>query len=472
MPNAFSLEAWQVAAEDVLSPLLIERYTDEGSPYFFKAYYEIGLSVLDMPEGKWRTLYQVVCDLHRDKKPVNWNNVAAANLGIPSDWFHTTATLFDDVRERDFESNMRICMDYGRRWRTVKVLELTAHNIKVGKDLDAEIRNVVDVVSSTNDGGIRGETADESGNDFEQWMQEPPAAVVETGIKWLDAEIGGLSRGMFYALAGAYKSRKSTIGYNIILKAARAGESCAILSLENKRRKIVAIFVAMIAIEYLLEKHGNYGVDNQIYWLGGAQLYIAKAAYRSWRREKVEAIDYAIAEWRKLDERIRIYDMTPAGGELSSLESVRRVIARDKHLYGGWLYMIDHIGLIEPGIDTDYEQLRIVSNALRGMTRSDDEHPISIMALAQLNEEAIKRGSGYSAGVKGGGALSADIDVLMMTRPVEEGNGKFHNDRSEVSVRFNRDGGSTEWNTVIYHPASGLIMPSGTFSLAKMEIVA
>jgi hypothetical protein len=471
--SGYSMEAWTAAAEDILSALVMERYVDERDAYFRQTYYEHGLTPDDMPPGQCSTLYAVIIDLYRERREVNAPAVMTRMSNLNQAWYYSLSVLFDDMRRMDYASLIRLCKEYGAKARAITVLERGAVAIKQGAAVGDAMRSVVSNIS-TESAATAGETADAVAGDITDWLEGTPEKLLSTGIDWLDAETGGIEKGAFYGLAGAYKSRKSTLGYNILLNAARAGESVAILSLENSRLKMGAIMTVMLAVDHLFYTRRDYTPNNPLYWMSAKQLLNARASYRTWRKEKVEAIEVGLSKWRALQDRIRLYDMTREGGlHGGSISTVVQCIKRDQHLYGGWLYMVDHMLLIERALQNQpYLQQTVVSGALRELVRQSGDQPLSVLLLAQMNETSIRNGNMGASGVKGGGALAADVDTLLETRGVVEMDDKFYNDRSQVRIQRGRDTASTGWNTVMYHDGSGLILPSKTVKFPDVMTVS
>lgn len=461
-----SIETWQSVAEDVLAPLLVEQYIEGKSEYFESAYMEEGLFPHHFPNGRWRSLYSCIVQLRNQKKAVNWNNLSSiVSSTVNSDWFTDVSTLADPIRMLDFDDNVAKLIEIGNRMTAVDSLEQAADNLRRGEDLQFTIQSVIDDITTVGERRIENETAEGASEAVDQIFESDPVVGAPTGIEFIDDSIGGLIAGRMMMLAGAYKSRKTTCMINWILSAYRAGKLPAILSFENSKQVTTMQIIAMLAIEYLFEqKKIAYTSEASAFWISADQLMrMGKTYKQKWAGLKAEAVEYARDTFRDMKKGIRIYDQSHKGGNLSDIDSCRSVIIRDMHLYGGNIFAIDHQGLIDAPSKEIYEGTRYVSKQLMKISRYSDPHPISLLVLAQLNEETIKSNTKkekYTTGIKGGGDTNANADYVIRTTPVPDPiNRKFHNDRVEIQVKLTRWSGGTGKHIVKFHPESGLLMP-------------
>ncbi len=470
--RALNPQVWGSAADDVLSVLLTEQYTDEGLSGFNHAFYEKGLMTLHFPQGKHRALFQAIADLRTKKRPVTWNSIADITSGaITQQWYTELCTLCDPIRIADFNDNAAMLLEYGERAIAVDVLESAAADIREGKDREQVIDTVVSEVTSGASHDIHGETAREATKNLRARLSVPAEMGVPTGFDFIDEVTGGIRKGRMTVLAGAYKSRKTTTGMNVVLNAYRGGLKPAILSYENTIETMHASLTAMLAVDWLLKENKvPYSPEAPVYWISPDSLLQAGSGYKKWTPLKVQAIEWALEEMDRIGDGIRFYDTSETGGELSDMRSIRRVVKRDMRLYGGDVYLVDHQGLVDADGEI-YEHTRNVSKAFQRLSRITSPHQISLWVIAQLNESAIQNGAGYSAGVKGGGDTSANVDYLITTNPVQIPgmNGDFYDDRTELKVKFNRWGGTTPRKPAFFHPESGLKMEGKTVDLKELS---
>lgn len=461
---------WESAAEDVLALFLTEHYVTGGENFYNRAVYEMGLWAMHMPPGKWRELMGVVMQLHSEGKALNWNNITQiAPPCITEQWYSEVWTTADEKLEVDFDSNVKLLKQYGQRTDVIETLEDGIKRLREGDELDKVVDAVVSGTSSSDSQEISGETAGEGAARVRHLLSAAPAPCIPTGFDFIDEVTGGLRSQRLWILAGPYKSRKTTIGYNMILNAYRAGKSPAVMSLENTYDTMLMSFVAMLAIEWLLKQNKvQYAPDASVYWISADGLLQAGSGYKNWSPLKVQAIDYAIEEMERVGKGIRFYDTSPKYGGLSDFTSIRRAVRRDMRLHKGDVFLVDHQGLVD-GQGEVYEDTRSVSKSFQRLSRIDQPHPITLIVLAQLNENAVKGEANYSAGVKGGGDTAANCDYLLTTTPVPlaDATGDYCDDRTSVKVKFNRWGGTTRKHEVLFHPESGLKMPDKKINLAE-----
>ena len=463
----FNLQIWQSATDDMLSVLLTEQYTDAGTNAFNTAIHEQGIMPYHLPAGKWRALLAAILDLRYSKRAVNWNNLASlVNDTVTQAWYTELMLLSDVTRIADFPDNVRLILEYGNRMAVVESLEQAVEGLRKGDDVDGTINLLVSDITTVGEIKIVNETAGASDDRLSKIFDQEPPPVVKTGVDFVDDAIGGLREQRMLVIAGAYKSRKTTLMLNWLLAAYRAGKRPAVLSWENTIDMTMMQFVAILAVEYLLnDGRVPYSPDAPLYWISADGLMQAGIGYKTWTRLKVEAIDYARAELKRIGDGIRFYDRSPDGGGLAGTSSVQSLIRRDMRLYGGDLYGCDHQGLVDADGEV-FEHTRSVSKFFQGVSRITSPHSLSLIVLAQLNESAIANSGGYSAGVKGGGDTSANADYVLRTTPVEVpgGAGKYYDDRIELQVKHNRWGATTSKQTVMFHPESGKLMKSTTKS--------
>jgi hypothetical protein len=289
-------------------------------------------------------------------------------------------------------------------------------------------------------------------------MDAEPDKFTSTGIPWIDTLTGGIAAdGRMWWIGGAYKSRKTTLALNVLLSALMTNTdvSCAMLNKEVNIRYNNAALVAMLAVGYL-KASGRYVVGQNV--ISADNLYRAKAGYKRWQPQYVEAIDWAITRYWQLEKRIRLYDAQPEHGGLYDLASIERVIRRDIALYGGRVFFIDYLQLFH-GAGEIYERVSGLSMALQSLAVRNN---VTLFVLAQLNEESIKTGgTGYSPGVKGGGDPAQTANYFMVTRYKQ---GEYENDdtKLQVEMKLSRHGmgGSNVKTALDIDAASGLLLES------------
>lgn len=459
---AINHEAWISASDDILAVLLTDiEEPDEG--YFDKAVNEHGLTVQHLPFGYHRSFWNALFQLRQTNQHIDINSIIALAPDVTIALYAKMVSLadsgFDDIiRGRAFDSNVALVRNYGETARFVERLQSSLITVRDGGDLNHEIDALVAFLGVANVESLHDVTAAGGAARLLAYMSQSPEKFASTGIEWLNAVTNGFAPSQLWYLAGPYKSSKTRIGYNMALTLADVqGVSTAILSRENQDRMINAQLVSMLAVKWLLERV-PYDKKQPVWWISPISLIRAKNTYQNWQPAvKVEAINYGFKRLAEIGDLLRVYDSTPEGGKLSDIVSIRRMVQRDKRLFDGKVYLLDHLGLIHAE-GSVYEKTSANSNQLQALSREDSTNPITLVVLAQLNEDTIKNGEGYNAGVKGGGDPSADADVLLTTHPVEISPGTYYDDRTTLKVKFNRWGSSGDKEVVFFHPGSGLMI--------------
>ena len=127
--------------------------------------------------------------------------------------------------------------------------------------------------------------------------------------------------------------------------------------------------------------------------------------YKSWHPDRVKAIDYARQTFRDVFKKnLRLYDKTKQRGRLVDYGAVKNEFLRDKVLYDTELAFVDYLQVFSTGVinDNQYHRSEMGAALLLDLVKTEG---VSVVALAQQNEEGVKNGSGASPQVAGGGAL-------------------------------------------------------------------
>lgn len=470
MSYNLSNEAWASVAEDVLSILIAESFRSERAHAHMDRAGEIGLLPEHFPEGLARQLYIAALQLSSERHPMTFAALAA-KLGdaLSEQRYYELQAIADETRMgRAFEVNVQTLIDTGNRRRMQAELRQAMSDIDDGRDIDTIVNGLVATSSRLSGHPVEAETASEAVDEFEQLMNDDPPNIVPTGIDFVDAVTFGFVPGRLWYLAGPYKSRKTTLAMNMMLSAIDAGQSVAFLSLENIRATVVANFVAMLATRSLIREGVFYAPEAPEFGISGASLMAARSAHKLWSDGRRKAIVAGINQFRSFGNALRIYDSTERGGRLYDVDSIARIIHLDKRVHNGTLYFIDHLHLIAPPAQTQgANAIEHNSRRLQHLSRSFANDPITIVALAQLNEATVKGELGYTSGIKGSGQPNADCDVMLITRPVALEGDQFANDHISLRVKFNRWGSMGDQRNVYFDPPSGLMMKSRVYDVSE-----
>lgn len=464
---------WELAADDVLSVM----YEDE--QYRNKALYELKLRAAHFPTPKHTALFNAMEALHQQGLPPH-DTVIREQYGsvIPLEWLSQIVCMTDGTRFTAFEQNVAIVRKHGLTNGAKQLLTLAGAQLDKGQPLEQVTSNLITVLMGLDKSStVKRETASDMADDFQTLMNSTPAPLLLTGIHWLDSLTGGMDKGHMWWIAAPYKSRKSTVMLNIALGLLMTwvtkgcvGEppSIGIASGEMPRPRIAASFVSMIAAAYfkradMWDESIEYRVNNETkyYPLAGISpkmLLDARANYRRWDARRVKAVDYGIAQFRQFEKSLRVYDRTPDGGSLADVKQLITVIRRDLHRYKTNAFMIDYLQIFKGASDAklyDY-----VANASLELQKFAQSEGVTLVVLAQQNEETIRSGSTYSAGIKGGGDPAATADYLITSR-YKSGDVTDEN-QLELTMKLSRHGsGGGDVNRLLeIHPSSGLLLES------------
>ncbi len=473
----FSLEQWQHMADYVLPVLLAEQMhdTDGKNLHFWKAQ-EVGLLASHFPAGAWRDTYIATMDLIFANRPVHITTISEALAGKVThaqlaQWFalyRAGSTLRGDV----FDHNIAVLKDYGERSRVIARAEKLVADLQGGLDLDQVTSDAMSDFAYSGVTTIKGETAAAMADDFEAWLSVEPSKSMLTGVGILDSWIGGLGEGDLLSISAPMKQRKTSLLLNIMLALTRThGLNVGLMMFEISKRMVTAQIVSMLAIEYLVNNrlYGRniIGASDRVpvEHISSTDLYKLQGRFRrTWDKVRVDAVNYGIAEWHKIESRFRVYDRSKEGGSLSNCSSIRRLALRDKQLYGLDFMAIDHAQRInEPG--SDYEKLIKIAPYVEELARTEK---ITTCLLAQLNvSNAEGTGNQHHTGVRGGTVLDEAVDYMVVTGYRQKINPKSDerhpSNKLLVGLQLSRygDGGAHKRALVDIDPYTGLILNGG-----------
>lgn len=177
-----------------------------------------------------------------------------------------------------------------------------------------------------------------------------------TGFRCVDQRLGGLERGLVYAIGGRPGMGKSSLGHNMALNLARAGFPVLELSLEMSSTQLGRRSLAT-----------------------AARVPIRAIQRGSPSDEQAGRIVVARKEWGGLP--IHIDD---AGGQTPDQIATKVRLARRKH--GTEVVLIDHLNLIRPDPENARENATTTTGlAADALLRIAKESNVAILELVQLN---------------------------------------------------------------------------------------
>lgn len=443
--------AWQMAADDVGSVILSDN------AHYERARFVAGLQSTDFPPGNWRGVYRAVCELKDTGKPLHDTFIMEHVPGLEISWLAQRMALADELRKGlVFDENVKLLKRRGGEYAVYEAMRISQEELRAEKtDIETAIGRVLQAAALGNRQEAGLETAEAHIAEFVAYLNSPTVPAPYSGIEWLDKHSNGFQLGRTWMIGGAYKQRKTTLALNIALGILfrNPTASVAFLSFEMPWQSVVAALVAQVAAYRYIKTGNSLMANNAGQYLSMDNLINAKIAYKRWPHDLPAAIDYAIEVYGVLKKRFRIYDVGYKSGGLSDLASLQRNLLRDKALYGGQYFIIDHLQEVKmPG--SDYERVSAVASTISHLSKREN---VTTFTLSQLNEQTVKSASDddHSPGAKGGGTPAEKADYFVRVRYHPD-----HPDQLAVKMQLSRYGamGNETKELLSIHPASGLLL--------------
>lgn len=464
---------WQTTADEVLAVLLQDEKAHD------RARFEWQVDERHFPPGPHREVFRAVDDLRLKNRPVHPAALHdACNGKVDVAWLGGLFMLYSESLTGEvFRTNVENMQARGQAYMDIQAMTWGIEALRGAANADARqqvIGDVLTALGSQTHTALLPATALESGERFEALMAAAPPKTLPTGVTWIDNLTGGMQHGQIWWLAAPYKMRKSSLMRNLLINGVRAGASMTLAALEGSQSLVIAQLVAMFAAEWLL-KHGHYhAVDKQglpLNAISAALLLRLRQRYKTQLDPRqVAAVEHGIREYKRLGDRLRIYDRTGANGGLGSLSSVETMIHRDVNKYALDVCFIDYMQLIGGGKSSYFENVAHISQRLQHLAGSEN---IALVVLAQLNEEAVRSSTeSHSPGVKGGGDPAATADFLFTTKYGDRSDEEDAPppDRMRITLKLARHASMGQWKDFTIHPSSGLLLPSEDLNESKPEL--
>lgn len=391
---------------------------------------------------KERHIWQAVVDCLADNTPPTVEAVSIrVNHGTPADFVQAVAGQFNDDDNRQLVYNSE----------QLKQVGILAQVRRFGREL-AGLDSVEDINSTvdkavTEVGGIlaggsyrKSDGVSVSESAWQQ-IQKYNELGIWTGVKFFDDLTGGLWRGMNYWIVGPYKSGKTTLMRNAIIRAVELNNPVGVFCAEGSREMFVLDCQVMLATRILYDQ-GLRGGDLRLgglflkryYWQGGVLT-----------KQELDAVHEAREIWAGLP--VHIWD-TKDG--IRNLATLRHLVKRARVHYGATSFWADYSQLFGEG-GTIYERQSNTALAIQDIAQSEN---VALCMLSQKNEEGIRTNQGYSANVKGGGDAAAAADFLLMPMIDHDTPGIM-----SIELKFSRHTRTGSGQMAIA-PASGLFIGS------------
>lgn len=242
---------------------------------------------------------------------------------------------------------------------------------------------------------------------LEAELEQPVKGGVTTGLTLFDTVTYNWRPGAGTLIASRYKGRKSTLVRNIVLAAAARGHGVSLAICEDGKLDFDAACVAMIA--NLLLQNG---------YISGASFSDAEVKLsgdylrwtRGWRNNagQYRAVKRAFAIYKALP--IYVTDMSDHQGDPLKIRAGWR---RDVMSHHCRIVAVDYIQIMGWSGQSHADRAQQQEVWLRATM--GELHQAHGIAVAQLSEEGVKGGSGYSPGIRGGGALAAGGHTIITT---------------------------------------------------------
>ena len=309
--------------------------------------------------------------------------------------------------------------DYGR---TIHDLSLRRELIQIGEDMvntafDSEVDNsAMEQIEQTeqqlfnlaetgsHEGGFQAFSASltQAVRMVEAaYKQESRLTGVATGLKDIDAKLGGLHRSDLVVLAGRPSMGKTALATNIAFSAATAWHRAA--KETGERPPHDGAVVGFFSLEMSSEQLATRVLAEQ-----------SKIASEKLRRGQLGNQDFlrVVKVSQELEEIPFFIDDTPA----LSITALRTRARRLKRTHGLGLLVVDYLQLLRPTAGTRPEnRVQEISEITRGLKALAKELDLPVLALSQLSRAVEQRDDKRPqlSDLRESGAIEQDADVVM-----------------------------------------------------------
>lgn len=203
---------------------------------------------------------------------------------------------------------------------------------------------------------------------------------LSTGIPKLDNLMDGIRRGHFWIIGGNTSSGKTFFSLNILAKLLNQDAGVVFYSLEMNKEDILSRILGIIAQE------------------NGTKIFKGQESY-----------DVINAKEQLERSNLSIYS------ELRDVDDIILSMMEEKIVNGVDVVVIDYLQLLSSKTQrTEYELLRDASTKFQDIAK---KLKITIIALSQLSNEAIRNKTSEVLGFKGSGNIGASADLGIELNP-------------------------------------------------------
>lgn len=226
-------------------------------------------------------------------------------------------------------------------------------------------------------------------------MDGDTPAYPTTGLIDLDRIVGGWPRGQLSIVAGRPGMGKSAIATSVLLKAAKAGHSCAFFSLEMVGEQLGSRFLTDLA------------------YVANSPIYYEDILHRRLNERQKERI----REHHKQLKGLPLVNIEQRGLTIAEISSRARKLANDHDRQGRKLEIIcvDHLGIVTASNRHNGNRVREVAEISDGLAALASELDVSVIALSQLNRGVEGRESKRPnlSDLRDSGAIEEDASLVV-----------------------------------------------------------
>lgn len=236
-------------------------------------------------------------------------------------------------------------------------------------------------------------------------LAEKEVTGLQTGLRDLDAILGGIEDGDFVIVAGRPSMGKTTLMLNI---AAHQTEPVAIFSLETTVPKLMRRLLAGKGMDFGKLK----------------------------RPRTMSARDWELAQTLTQQISDKLYVNNTGAMGISALESEARRLVRHK---GVKLVAVDYLQLVTCKAERRFEEVSLVSRRLQALAKS---LKVPVIAVSQLNRgpEAQMAPRPKLSDLRESGQLEQDADVVILVNRPDYYQSEHRPGEADLIVAKNKDG--------------------------------
>lgn len=454
-------DIWQMAGDDVLAVMLADE----------TAWHAVtiigGLQAAHFATPVQRQMYSAIVQLRRAGKPTDDIALLELSGGVfGMTELATTINLCDPFNRAALQDNIARVREHGQCNLLASYLQAAQKKLTEGATSRATVEYLLQIASHLQSGGALQVDAVALSNELDELLSKPGEPGLQSGIKWLDDTVGGLGVGKLWAIGAPYKGRKTSTALNILVGTLmdayvnqRPMPSVAFFSSEMTAPELSLQIISMLAAGHLAHSGLLHTLPEKgkipLGYVTGSALDRAGSGYKQWHTRKVQAIDWARSIFRSVfGKHLRIYDRRVKSGALATFADLSDKMRIDLELHKPALMLVDYVQNFSTGTlkDDDYTRTSVGSRQLQDFAKM---HGVTVIALAQQNEEGVQGGKSYSPRIKGGGALASAVDYLILNTYKRDD--VTAPDQLGLDLKMSRS--SANGQTVVnIHPPSGLIL--------------